>query len=1540
MLDKKKAKLCPPPKLVAVAVLAALGLTSQTSIAAQNPQDEVKLTKWTAVKIYDGANQDFDILANQKLLTGESGNLNPLISINQSFTQDDLNEIQKQPGYEDFASLFGDDVDQDVSFVAGVYMTGKQDLITSENASVNVSVDNLQGSPYIELVGFNHADGSIKFTGSETTISATSAMVADSGRESAIYGYLLENPIDDADQNRKVTFSADKTLISASTTNENGVDVLGFHMSADAVDNPEVVFENGDATITTDSVAKNGMSYALFMHFSDTDNTGPQGKVTVNEGASLSINAKGYDAVGIFADNGTFNSNGELVVTAQGLGDKRTSAIYATGNAQLNFTGETTITATSESGKAYALYVEHTLSAPSGQQTSNDGDPYPTTDNFGVNFSASSQSTLNGNVFVDESMDITVDGDMTINGGVELLGSIHGTGNIRINGQDQEIVFNTTDTSNSALAINKLTISDATVTNNTKVDIAESLTFSNVTITNSTSGDIEVEGTTTLGSGTTLIDHGHFGSNDWVIETGAKFLSDLNGDVFDENGNALLESGRFELAGGLVGAIDDEDYMTGIIIRPADDTTSSVPAQFVVSNGDYSWKNIIVEREADASTLALEISGGNVSTENFDANLGNAAIKSGTLHADQLNANGNFTMTVEGGTLSVDKFIGAQNGEFTLTAGIMQASELDLNNGLLTIAENAELWTYSNQIFNPGLNEDGSNAEAGSLIYGEEHLSFADGSSLTILDERYNYDYRDSARELLEGVDITFKGQIVDSSGEILEEIGFDEIEEGDTLTQTDIKAPTPSDGTDTVTVDKSVGGKTFVVTEGTKVAVSENKTLTLVGSNEGGELVDFQATEGTETSVSVSGGLALGSNSASTTKGTISSTVNLENGANLNATNGEFKLSSVNADSAEIEVASGKLAVETLKLTGETTLASAAGAVTEVTNVTTEEGRHQLKGEITASTVAGSGTLLVGSAQEETSASSTLNVNKLTHTGVIFIDPAWTDGATMNDGSFLTVQQLDENGNLNAHVVAGQHSTFVFGGTKDEAVQAFAKTGLTYGKDDVSAVLYVAKAINVSNGSITVDGSMSELGSFSGTEGSLTVAANGLAMIDAKALTNGAAITASTVTFKKGSHIRVVNLTKTSEGTLIKAEENNLTIAEDVIEDAKSTSAIVSLDLTKNDDGTLSYSTTLNRAADVFAGFEGASLMDAMHEASMNDVNAEDRATRFLSRMAAFGDYGVGSVKEATAIGNQAMALAATSGVYNAALDASKLMNRSLDRRMTMTGSIERKAGMNLWADVLGGTSGADKLYGDSGYDMDLYGAVLGADIVVPCGAVLGAAITVGKGDGNSEEAAMNVDNDVDFVGFSLYSNRRAGNFNTKVDLGYIHTKSDLTASAFDMDIGEEIKADAWTFGLGAEYIYQAGSFDVVPHIGVRWTRLDVDSYTGALKTDSDTMNIYTMPIGVGFSGHVSMGSWQLAPMADISVVPSFGDDNATSKVRWGSVSESIKTHVVDDAPVQMSLGVNAQNGNWTLGASYDLDVGGDERLNNTFTVRARYAF
>lgn len=940
----------------------------------------------------------------------------------------------------------------------------------------------------------------------------------------------------------------------------------------------------------------------------------------------------------------------------------------------------------------------------------------------------------------------------------------------------------------------------------------------------------------------------------------------------------------------------------------------------------------------EGGTGSLVVNGGTLAATTINAASGSATLTSGTFHVDTLSAQGAFTVNAANEGFTVGTFVGAEGGNFTLASGTMAADAIDLAAGKLTVAAGANLATYSGQIFTEGLNEEGNNPNAGSLRYTEDHLSFADNGKLTLRDQFYNDDYAASAGSLLNGVSISFSGTAVDSAGEVVTEKPFEDMTEG--VTQETVTITASGDENGNFTVDKTTGGKDLALDETvTNVTVTGDKTLTLVGSAEGGELVSF-ANEG-QTSVTVNGGLALGG-AEEATKGSITSTVDLADNATLTAPNGDFTLSTVNAAAgANIEVASGKLAVENLKLTGDTTLASAAGAVTEVTNVTTETGTHQLKGEISVGTVAGSGTLLVGSAQEESSASSTLNVDKLTHTGVIFIDPAWTDGATMTDGSFLTVQQLDEQGNLNAHVVAGQHSTFVFGSTKDEAVQAFAKTGLTYGQEDVSAVLYVAKAINIGNGSIKVDGSMSELGSYSGTAGSLTVAAHGLAMIDAKALTDGAAITADTVTFDEGSHIRVVNLTKTSEGTLIAATaENGLTIADSVIEDAKSTSAMVSLDLTKNDDGTLSYSTTLNNAADVFTGFEGAGLMDAMHEASMNDVDSADRATKFLSRMAAYSDYGVATAGAATAIGNQAMALAATSGVYNIALDASKLMNRAVDGRMSIANGLMHAEGATVWADVLATTNEAESLYGDSGYDVDLYGGVLGVDVGLGNGKLVGAALTVGTGDGGSKGAALDVDNDADFVGLSVYGSHRLGDFNGKIDLGWMHTTSDLSASVYGMSIGDEVEADAWTFGIGAEYLFNVGSVNIVPHVGIRWTRLEVDGYEGAFKTDDDSMDVFTAPIGVAFSGNIEAAGWTFAPKVDLAIVPSFGDDEATSKVRWGNVSQTIKTNVVDDAPFQAALGLDATNGSWTFGAFYDLGIGGDDRLDNAFTLKARYAF
>ena len=862
-----------------------------------------------------------------------------------------------------------------------------------------------------------------------------------------------------------------------------------------------------------------------------------------------------------------------------------------------------------------------------------------------------------------------------------------------------------------------------------------------------------------------------------------------------------------------------------------------------------------------------------------------------TMNNDQTTVNGNLDLkgringegqlTLNGGgdvhklAVLAQEALTFQKGKFK-SAGTIRADTITIGSGASLEVTGGTLTSSSSQFFTNSLGDDGKTTDAGELKAG---LTVT-GGTLVVNDAKWNLDYSKDVAGILSqngnAGTATFTGELVDSDGQTVTELNAGDVDAGFSATSVNVKV--------SENIDKNIGSKSISVQTGETVKVKEGNTVTLFGSanSNGQELVQFENGTGA-TAVKVAGTLQLGGTAVSDLQGTISHEVELT------------------SQDATLAVDAGTFHVDT---------------------------------------VSGTGTIEVGNDES----AGTLSVANLSHEGLIFLDPSWKDGEEIEDGSFLTAEDFAADGKLNAQIVVGQNSTVVFGGTKDDAIKAFKQTGLNYGggiADDVTAVFYTAKAFDISESEkavIRVDGSLTSESTLpSLTAGFFTVADKGLVMIDGKALGDEPAIKAKTIEFAEGSHIRIVNLTKDSAGTLMAA--GTLSITEDVIKDAKSSSAMVSLVLTPKE-GNLSYETELKRAEDVFVGFYGNSWMNMLYQSGENHTESADKTARFLSRMGEYGRYGIASASQAVDVGNQAMALAATAGVYNVALDSSKLMNRSLERRMTLADNFDRSNGLTVWADVFGITNQADSLYGDGGYDMDLYGGVLGADVEVVPGAVLGAALTVGTGDGGSKDAAIDVDNDADFFGLSVYGSHRIGNCNGMIDIGWMHTKSDLSATAFGMSIGDEVKADAFTIGLGAEHLMKFGSVNVVPHVGIRWTRLDVDGYEGAFKTDDDTMNIFTLPIGVAFSGNLNAGGWKLAPMVDLAVVPSFGDDEAESKVRWQGVSETVKTQVVDDAPFQASLGINAQNGNWTIGASYDLGVGGDDRLDNAFTVRARYAF
>ena len=62
----------------------------------------------------------------------------------------------------------------------------------------------------------------------------------------------------------------------------------------------------------------------------------------------------------------------------------------------------------------------------------------------------------------------------------------------------------------------------------------------------------------------------------------------------------------------------------------------------------------------------------------------------------------------------------------------------------------------------------------------------------------------------------------------------------------------------------------------------------------------------------------------------------------------------------------------------------------------------------------------------------------------------------------------------------------------------------------------------------------------------------------------------------------------------------------------------------------------------------------------------------------------------------------------------------------------------MGVWADVFYAKNEAKEIYGDFGYSADIYGGVLGFDYTAACGGTLGAALTVGTADADSEGGVL----------------------------------------------------------------------------------------------------------------------------------------------------------------------------------------------------------
>ena len=565
----------------------------------------------------------------------------------------------------------------------------------------------------------------------------------------------------------------------------------------------------------------------------------------------------------------------------------------------------------------------------------------------------------------------------------------------------------------------------------------------------------------------------------------------------------------------------------------------------------------------------------------------------------------------------------------------------------------------------------------------------------------------------------------------------------------------------------------------------------------------------------------------------------------------------------------------------------------------------------------------------------------------------------TMNvaDGGVLTAGQIDANVKLTtngmlvlgdvpvqdepvvAHlareVVSGQvNGTVEIGVVGAETGENILTTNLAAGEALKAAIadgqygeetksyngIYVDKTISVGTAGKVVVGTFD----FNERSENIAIGKDVVTVIDMNAFSSGDVVfEASSVVFNNKGKAVLTNLYSEKTLKLISGTDKVKDNTSQVFEDSSTNVFLTASAVQNTEEGGTDLVVKVNENVTTDAGLKGA----------LGGLLAEGANLDNQKVLAAIGDKNSGFVNEAgnalTAAGVQAtkeyLTAPVTAGTYNVAYDAANVISDKLIQR-----NLEVKNGLGVWADVFYASNETDTLYGASGYSADIYGGMLGVDMAFGEGARVGAALSIGTGDADSEGSVFKYSSDADFWGLSLYAGKNVGGLTFTADMSYLWLDNDISGSVNGASASESLDSTVFTIGARADWAAYAGDvMQVVPHIGIRWANIDVDDYRGM---SMDSMNVIEMPIGVTVKGNFETASgWTVTPAFDFTVAPQIGDTEVETIV--GDVD------VIDNV-YNATIGVSAGNDTMRFGLDYKYGFGNEGRSNNTFNLKASYLF
>ena len=839
----------------------------------------------------------------------------------------------------------------------------------------------------------------------------------------------------------------------------------------------------------------------------------------------------------------------------------------------------------------------------------------------------------------------------------------------------------------------------------------------------------------------------------------------------------------------------------------------------------------------------------------------------------------------------------------------------------IVLDKNGVISTMSDQIY---ANAASANQKESGAIT-NEGIDFK-GGSLILNDAKYTQSYTDSAQAELKkqgATKLTMSGELVkEETGEVKTEISVDEAADkfGSDTELDKVTAKAESNllvgSKDSSLAGKDIAGvnvkdqvengfavgKLDLGAGSNGVVITNDKEVTLGGS-QGGSVITV---DGADAKVKV----VVGTDEAGTDK--TAGKLNIGNALATENTNyklngdvvvnkdGHFNISgqteitdSVSLNDANIDVNKGALKTADLNVAGNSQLIGAVNAdkLNAVAGASLAIGNKNGAGKLTVETADLNGSM-------------------------IFLDPAWNISTGIEGASGLAVK--DVTGGLNGAYVAGQNSKLSFGADLAAADAAFARSGETWNSSGVTAGAYVDSTVDVANGSITVDGSLTTAPTTVLANGSVKFADNSMLMVNASKISDTqAAITGvATADISANSKLYIDNAEKDKTYKIIDGTVANWNV-DNILSNNKLLKFTVDTDA--NTVTTTSQSVKAAYGDAVIAGdvydaavLVGGAAADFVAKAADEHVNA-DTATQ----VSAF---------------NSAAALSELAGVEHGTYAASNLFTDAISEHMSLTN--EKEHDSDIWAKYIHSKENVDGLAvagADSKYDVNYNGIVVGADLYKNGKATIGAALSYVDGSVKGNTLAARTENDATYYGASIYGGIQNEDSSVIGDISYLHGKNDITQRNSGTALTADAKSDAFSIGVRAEKSLKAGVGKFVPYAGIRYMHLGTGNYNNSIgmSYDGDDMNLWLLPVGVKYSADVKAGGWTIRPIAEVGYVWNMGDRDATQTVSLNGASDGFGYDVADNGSYIGRFVVEAEKANVTYGLGYEYQKGDSVKAN-----------